>query len=301
MQCEQVLRDGIAERYLRGALSAADQEAFERHYFECASCFDELESLRLLRQALAEGVAANEAVSEARGGWAPGTWAAAAAVVAVIGGGLFWLAVNSNRPSGGASEGDGRVAEQQAAVPVLPAPETPTPRVPEAGHPAQPGPTAPRVNLGGAARSAALAALAVVQAPPYTPAPLRGVLDEAARRFREAMKLYVDRDYEGAKAGLREAAELDPERPDIAFFLGICALLTDEPEAAIAELRRTIALGESPYLEEAHFYVAKAHLRRGELAAAASQLEETVQLRGEREQEARELLRKLEALRKAPP
>ena len=45
MQCKQVLEDEIAEGYLRGALSAADQEAFEQHYFGCASCFGELENL----------------------------------------------------------------------------------------------------------------------------------------------------------------------------------------------------------------------------------------------------------------
>jgi tetratricopeptide (TPR) repeat protein len=149
----------------------------------------------------------------------------------------------------------------------------------------------------GAARSSALAALAIVQAPPYTPAVLRGALDETARRFQEAMRLYVRKDYEGAKARLRAAAALDPGAPDIAFFLGICALLTDEPAAAIAELRRTVALGESPYLEEAHFYLAKAHVRRGELTAAASQIEATVRLRGDREQEAREMLQKLESFR----
>ncbi len=301
MQCEQVLRDEIAERYLRGALSAADQEAFEHHYFECASCFDELENLRLLRQALARGAAAGEAGSGARGGWAPWTWAAAAAVVALIAGGVYWRFVSSNRPSGVPNEPERRVAEQRPAAPVQPAPEAPSRQLPETASSAQPGPPSSTGAAQAAARSAALAALAVVKAPPYTPALLRGPLDEAERRFREAMRLYVARDYAGAKAGLRSAAALDRERPDIAFFLGICALLTDEPGVAIAELRRTIALGDSPYLEEAHFYLAKAHIRRGELAAAASQLKATVRLRGEREQEARELLQKLEAFRRTSP
>jgi len=75
-------------------------------------------------------------------------------------------------------------------------------------------------------------------------------------------------------------------------------LLTGEPEAAIAQLRRTIALGESPYLEEARFYLAKAYLRRGELQAAESELRKTVELRGDREKEARELLQNVEAIRK---
>lgn len=300
MQCEQVLRDEIAERYLRGALSAADQEAFEDHYFECASCFDELENLRLIREALAGGAAAGEARSGARAGWAPWKWAAAA-VVALVAGGLYWRFVSSNGPPARPGNEQGRLAERQPAVPVQPAPEEPSPPVPETVSSAQQHPSAPSEVVGAAARSVALAALATVRAPQYTPPTLRGALDEAERRFREAMRLYVRRDYAGATAGLSAAAGLDRERPDIAFFLGICELLTDEPMAAIAELRRTIALGESPYLEEAHFYLAKAHVRRGELASAASQLEATIRLRGEREQEARGLLQKLEAFRRTSP
>jgi Putative zinc-finger len=301
MRCEQVLRDEIAERYLRGALSAADQEAFEDHYFECASCFDELENLRLIREALAGGAAAGEARSGSRAGWAPWKWAAAAAVVALVAGGLYWRFVSSNGPPARPGNEQGRLAERQPAVRAQPAPVEPSPSVHETVSSAQQHPSAPSEVAGAAARSAALAALAAVQAPQYTPPTLRGALDEAERRFREAMRLYVRRDYAGAKAGLSAAAGLDRERPDIAFFLGICELLTDEPMAAIGEMRRTIALGESPYVEEAHFYLAKAHVRRGELAAAASELAATIRLRGEREQEARELLKKIEGFRRASP
>lgn len=291
MQCEQVVRDEIAERYLRGAMGPADQEAFEHHYFECASCFDELESLRLLRQALVRGAPAGEAGYGARGRWAPWRWAAAAAVVALVAAGLYLRFAGSNGPPAGPGDGEGRLAEQRPAVPAQPAPEAPPPPLPETAS------SAPLVAAEAAARSAVLATLAVVHAPEYTPVVLRGAVDEAARRFREAMRLYVRRDYAGARAELRAAAGLDRGRPDIAFFLGICALLTDEPADAIAELRRTIALGESPYLEEAHFYLAKAHVQRGELADAAAQFEATVRLRGEREQEARKLLQRLEAFR----
>ena len=58
-----------------------------------------------------------------------------------------------------------------------------------------------------------------------------------------------------AAAGLEEAAKLDPRSPEIGFFLGACHLLTDHNDAAISELRRTIALGETPFLEEARFYL----------------------------------------------
>jgi TolA-binding protein len=301
MSCEQVLREELARRYLLGALSAADQEAFEQHYFECAGCFDELENLRLLRQALARDGAAGEAGSAARGGPAPWRWAAAAAVVALVAGGLYLRFAGSNNAPAGPGGGEGLPADQQPAVPAQPVAEAPGPPLPETAASAQRPPSAPPVAAGAAARSATLAALAVVHAPHYTPVVLRGALDEAARHFREAMRLYVTRDYAGAKRELLAAAALDRERPDIAFFLGICALLTDEPAAAIAELRRTIALGESPYLEEAHFYLAKAHMQRDELGDAAAQLEATVRLRGEREQEARELLQKLQAFRRTSP
>ena len=51
---------------------------------------------------------------------------------------------------------------------------------------------------------------------------LRGLADEATRRFQEGMKAYSTRDFRGAVPILREAAALDPTRPDIAFLRGTC-------------------------------------------------------------------------------
>jgi lipoprotein NlpI len=58
----------------------------------------------------------------------------------------------------------------------------------------------------------------------------------------------------------------------------------------------TIALGDSPYLEEAHFYLAKAYLQKGNTDEAKKLLQSTVRLRSEREAEARLLLRQLQTL-----
>ena len=44
MNCQQAAEAELAERYVLGDLSDAEQEAFERHYFECARCFEDLES-----------------------------------------------------------------------------------------------------------------------------------------------------------------------------------------------------------------------------------------------------------------
>ena len=270
VNCEQVIRDALAEPYLRGELNEADQEAFERHYFECARCFDELETYRALGQALKEVDQLPLAEPAVRGASVHWMWAAAAATVVMAIALSLWLPRTTPAPL----EVPGTSPSAVATPPPAMRPPAPAPNVPS------------------------LTELAHVLPPTYTPATMRGASDDAARRFREAMQRYVTGDFAGAMAGLRVAARDHPDAPDIAFFLGVCSLLTGERAAAVGQLRRTIALGESPYLEEAHFYLAKAHLRRGELQAASSELAKTVQLRGDREKEARELLQRVEVLRK---
>ena len=103
------------------------------------------------------------------------------------------------------------------------------------------------------------------------------------------MELYGKADYAGALPILKEAASLDSESPGPQFFAGICELLQGQPGEAAASFQRVIALGESPYLEKAQFYLAKALLRKGDLTGAARALDETVRLKGDLEVEARQL------------
>jgi tetratricopeptide (TPR) repeat protein len=141
-----------------------------------------------------------------------------------------------------------------------------------------------------------LAALAAIEPPAYAPVRLRGSEDDAARRFREAMELYAAGDWNGALPGLRAAAALDPEAPHLAFYLGACALLAGETDEAITELERTAALGDTPFLEEALFYLAKAHLRADDVTAARGALVKVILLNGDRAQEAQSLIDRLDAL-----
>jgi tetratricopeptide (TPR) repeat protein len=141
-----------------------------------------------------------------------------------------------------------------------------------------------------------LAELAAVVPPTYAPVRLRGSEDDAAHRFREAMELYAAGDWRGALPGLRAAAGLDPEAPHIGFYLGACALLAGETGEAITELERTADLGDTPFLEEALFYVAKAHLREGGVTAAREALGKVIVLNGDRSEEAQRLLGRLDAL-----
>ena len=120
--------------------------------------------------------------------------------------------------------------------------------------------------------SSSLKLLARFEPPLYVPLTLRGAQDEATERFRMGMGYYQDGRYAEAITELRAAAGFDPRRPGIRFFLGICLLLTEQVDAGIEELKATVALGDSVYLEEAHFYLAKAWLAKGNTRAAKAEL-----------------------------
>jgi tetratricopeptide (TPR) repeat protein len=141
----------------------------------------------------------------------------------------------------------------------------------------------------------ALNVLARIEPPSYIPLSLRGPRNEAAVRFEAAMRRYVKGDYAGAIPDLTTASRLSPNAAHVTFFLAICRLLTDQLDAAIEGLQSTIAVGESPYLEEAHYYLAKARLRQGDLRAAQTELRRTIELRGQLEADARRLLAQVEA------
>ena len=138
-----------------------------------------------------------------------------------------------------------------------------------------------------------LAELARITPPHYEPIRLRGASDVAQRRFRTAMEFYSAGDYASAIPGLEEAAELDPDAPNISFFLGACYLLTGRTSEGITELERTIALGDTPYLEEAFLLMAKGRLATGDRIGAENAFEEAAKMNGDLRIEARDALAKL--------
>ncbi len=148
--------------------------------------------------------------------------------------------------------------------------------------------------------SDALSKLARIEPPAYEPVRLRGGEDEATASFRQAMELYRQGEYAAAIPGLEAASRLDPEAPDFAFFLGSCYLLTGQTDQGIESLRRTVRLGDTAYLEEALLLLARAHLGKGDLGKARADLENALQLQGDRESEARRLLKEVEDLRRGP-
>lgn len=267
MNCGQIINENVAEKYLTGALSESEQDAFERHYFECSSCFEELETCRTLQMELKRTAPAIRAEAAAtRIGWI-WAWAPAAVVVALVAGVSIWL-----REKG----------------PANPSVQVPVQQASPMQRPVQP-------------RGTSLSELAQVQPPPYSSNTLRGAEDEAQLRFREAMRHYVKAEYATAISGLREAFELNPKAAEIRFFLGVCYLQVGETERAINHLRATISLGDSPYLEDAHFYLAKAYLKKRDVNAANKQLREVIGLQGERRREAQSLMEQIELVERREP
>jgi len=250
MLCALPNREELVEGYLTGSLAPRERESFEDHYFGCEQCFTTLQAHRVLQAELSAGGTQVRVIPVPTPGY--WRWTAAMATVAIV----VVAAL-------GIRWGMGRG----------PSPTVPPTQTTQSGPP-----------------GASLTELARIDPPTYRPAVLRGAQDEAARKFRAAMKEYQHGRYNLAVPGLRDAAKLAPEDTAARFFLGVSYLLSGQKDDGIAALQHCVALGDTPYLEEAHYYLAKAFLSKGDLAAARRELEEVIRLNGNLEIEARRLL-----------
>jgi len=121
----------------------------------------------------------------------------------------------------------------------------------------------------------------LIQAPIYLGVPVRANEPASADSlFGTAMASYVSERYDEAAAGLRAALRAGVDSAPAEFFLGASHLMLRQPEEAAASFARVIALGDTPYLAEAHFYRAKALLRLGQAPAALVELRQAAGLGG---------------------
>lgn len=289
MNCSVVARDELAERYLLGELSPAEQEAYEKHYFDCASCFAELRRLQDVREVLRSNPPAAPVPWKRAARYPRWSWVMAGAIavslVAVV---LLRQTEAPESMAGGpraavptepaGSPGVEYAESSAAARTVVPSAEA-VPPAAVASHPSH--------------RAELLARLARFEPPRYVPSVLRGAADQSTVSFQKAMKAYVAGNYGTAVPILREAAGLEPARPDIAFFLGASELLSGKTDGAITAFERTIAMGDTPFMEEARLYLAKAYLKRGDVERARAELETLKSLRGEWASEADAILTQL--------
>lgn len=292
MDCRKVAAGEIAERYLRGDLSAQVQEAYELHYFECERCFRELRDLQSVQAALG-GLSSSALVPSQPATAAHARWrhrwawvgvaaiAASAAVVALL---LV----------------PGRREEPVARAPVVrPGPTAPKAEVASPADVATAEPPRPERRTSRPAeprRSEVLARLARVTPPLYAARTFRGVGDEADQLFEQGMQQYVAGNFGAATPTLHQAAAEDPSRTDIAFFLAASELMEHRYAAATAGFEGVISRGDTPFVEEAHFYLAKACIGLGEVERARSALDAVIDRGGELAREARRLSAELKRL-----
>ena len=121
----------------------------------------------------------------------------------------------------------------------------------------------------------------LVQAPIYLGIPVRaGPAGAADSLFETAMTAYVSERFDQAVPALRVALAAGVDPAPAEFFLGSSLLMTKHAAEAAAEFAKVIALGDTPYLAEAHFYRAKALLRLGRTAEARAELGDATRLGG---------------------
>lgn len=151
----------------------------------------------------------------------------------------------------------------------------------------------------GPTRADRLRELGRFEPPAWSPQTLRGESSSPAA-LEAGLRRYQVRDWAGAAPLLEQAAQAAPRDPRPAFFLGATLLLEGRVEPGVAQLRRVVALGDTPYLEEAHLLLARACLRRGDGAGAERELAAVVDLQGDFEPQARELRRRLQEIDQPP-
>jgi hypothetical protein len=110
-------------------------------------------------------------------------------------------------------------------------------------------------------------------APIYLGIPVRAALPQPGDTiFDRAMSVYREEYYGQAIVAMRSALDAGVDPAPAEFFLAASYLMTDRAQAASQGFARVIALGDTPYRSEAHYYRAKALLRLGDAEAALTEL-----------------------------
>jgi tetratricopeptide (TPR) repeat protein len=263
MNCADVQEGDFLERYLLERLSDLERDAFEQHYFECSSCFSLLQTAVSAQAALSHLPPARRRAGAGLFHWRSAWTPAFATFVVVLAVGSWWYSARKQLLSKQVSK---------SANSTTPAPDQP-------GSPSSIAPS--------------LEELASVEPPPYSAVVLRSGEDGAHETFRQAMQYYSTHDYANAIPGLEVAAKSSPQTATYIFYLGACYLLTGQADSAIKSFRKTLSIGDPGYSEWAHFYLAKAYLRKRDVSNAKDELQTTVRLHASKEADAEEILRQL--------
>lgn len=165
---------------------------------------------------------------------------------------------------------------------------------PSIGPPSNAAPSPAAAHISGEVASE-LALLARLTPPPYRPAVTRTAQPNLP--FEKAMEPYAIGDYASASQTLAPLLTGSSSLP-AAFYLGIAKMQLAQPVEAAQLFTAVIARGDTLFLEQARLYRAKAYLRTQRIDDAVQDIEAAISLRGDREEEARQLLRRVEVLRR---
>jgi Putative zinc-finger len=279
------LRSGhdLADGYIAGTLSDADQDAFEQHFFTCAACLAHVQMLQEVKDGLQKHPVpiAHRPPAAA---WTTTPWlglALAAGLVAAVG--WWWQGSVARTPA----------APTVAVGPTATPGPLPAPAPPATG--AVSGPPPANAPVEAPSRRAILTQLALIVPPRYVPIAVRGDAPPADS-FDAAMAHYVAGRHREAASTLRVLSDAKPADPGIAFFWGISELVLRHPESARAGLTRAIAADVQPYEDEAHFYLAKVYLSEDAIDLARQELQYAVTHEAGPEGEAARILAALDRL-----
>lgn len=261
MDCESIRREGIADEYRAQRLAPQVAEEYERHFFACDRCFEDLRvrdevaavlrtegrvlfALEIAASAPARARRHSDLLSliGLRRGWPAHpqrAWLVGLAVAAV----LFAIGVFTLRTS---------------------------------------------------SHTARLAALCTPVAYPYVPSELRGGAGSA--EFRLGMEHYAEGRYGEARRLLERSARAVPQDPEILFYLGVSLLMSGYNKEASRALESAARLAPSSALYR--WYLAQALLRGRRVDAATSQLKGLVSTGGDYATEAGDLLRRIDETRR---
>jgi tetratricopeptide (TPR) repeat protein len=136
----------------------------------------------------------------------------------------------------------------------------------------------------------------LTQPPVYLGVSVRQAPSQPDSLFADAMAAYAMGDYTVAAAELPRAIAAGADAVPAQFFAGASLLMIDRPTDAVEAFRSVIAAGDTPYLAEARYYLAKALLRLGQTDEALRELRTAAADGAEISGEARALADSVEAV-----
>ncbi len=263
MNCDEVKRDQLLEKYLAGKLAREQRDPLESHLRSCVQCGPRLRKLRVetrgeqsehTHRDFSVQVPSTGAPAKSRG---IRTALIISGIAVVLAFGLvLWLKPKSP---------EAKLGEKITPVHV---------QIKE-----------DNLQL---TRDSVLQELSMLSPLPSR-APVEAVPGGVAERHRAAMQLYAKGQLPQASAAFEEVLGKAPGLQHAQLYLGVCYALTGDNARADETLRK-LAGAAGPYRDEARFYLAKSLLAQRDVEGGAAEMRTLAASSGTWANEARRLL-----------